>query len=730
MGVARLAALVDIRRLAALVETSPLAALIETQRTTLALWTPVLLGLGIVAYFALPSEPAPWALAALAAAVALACLAWRRAGPVARVALALVILPGLGFGAGALRAIAVAAPVLPYEMTVAVEGRLAGISRSASDRPRILLDQVVIHGLEPSRTPAQARISLDEAAQVDDLRPGARLIGYARLSPPAGPAQPGGFDFRRLAWFDGLGAVGYARTPMLETAGADPSGPAQLAFRLRMAISAHIQARIPGQDGAFAAAILTGDRSAIDPRIEEDLRVSTLYHLVSISGLHMSLIAASMFVIVRYGLALVPGLALRWPLKKVAAVVAILGAGAYLAMSSASEVPAQRAFIMTACFLVAVLLDRPALTMRSVALAAVVVLAIAPESLMEAGFQMSFAATIALIAVFEGLRARPWWQTTQTDRRWRLVKPALGVAMTSLVAGLATAPFSAFHFNVLAQYGLLANLLAVPMMGAVVMPAAVMAAFAAPFGLDWIPFAAMGWGIAYVLAVASFVAGLGGAAVGVPAGPGLSLGLIALGGLVLALWSGRGRWTGLAPIALAAALWAGETRPFLLVSGDGRLFGFMTQAGRALSSERGDAYAAASWLEDDGDLAGQSAAHARAEFRGRRGRVEAEAPGLGLVRYVGFRDPSTGPADCADAAVLIAPQWSAPPPGPCLFIGAERLRREGALAIEPGPDGPVVEGALSRDRGRLWTRDPGARPVARPRRAAPAAAAVASAHES
>ena len=155
----------------------------------------------------------------------------------------------------------------------------------------------------------------------------------------------------------------------------------------------------------------------------------------------MSLIAAAVFVIVRYGLALVPGLALLWPLKKIAALRrAGRRRGLPRDLAPATEVAAQRAFIMTACFLVAVLIDRPALTLRSVALAALVVLVIAPESLMEAGFQMSFAATIALIAVFEGLRGQPWWQATQTDRRWRFAKPALGVAMTSLVAGVATAP--------------------------------------------------------------------------------------------------------------------------------------------------------------------------------------------------------------------------------------------------------------------------------------------------
>ncbi len=686
-----------------------LAALVESQRAQLPLWAPVLLGIGIGVYFALPWEPGPLLRGALALSVVVGAVWWLRAAPLARVALAALVLPALGYSIAAQRALTVAAPVLPWEMTVAVEGRIIGLSRSASDRPRVLLDGVVIHGLDPDRTPARVRISVDEGTPLDALAPGARLLGQARLSPPGGPTEPGGFDFRRLAWFDGLGAVGYARTPMLEIEGGDASGLQQPAFRLRMILSEHIRARIPGQNGAFAAAILTGDRSSIDPLVENDLRVSTLFHLVAISGLHMSMIAASVFLIVRYGLALVPGLALRWPLKKVAAVVA-LAAGAFYLVVSGAQIPAQRAFIMTACFLLAVLIDRPALTLRSVALAALIVLALAPESLAEAGFQMSFAATIALIATYDGLRRQSWWQVTQTDRRWRHVKPVVGVTMTSLVAGLATGPISAFHFNIVAQYGLLANVLAVPMMGAVVMPAAVIAALAAPFGLDWLPFTAMGWGIAYILAVAKFVAGLGGAAHGVPAGPGAALALVGLGGLFLALWQGRWRWLGLAPMALAAALWAGHPRPPLLISEDGRLFGFMTEEGRALSSETGNSYAAESWLEDDGDRVAQAVAFARAHVLGKRGRVEAEAPGFGLIRYVGFKDPATAAQDCAEAAILVAPQWRDAPPGPCFFIGATALRDEGAMALWRSPDGIEAVGALSSNRTRLWTRDPGRRP--------------------
>ncbi len=682
-----------------------LAALIETQRRNLALWVPVFFALGIALYFSVPVEPEGWMLAAVAGAMGVAAGTLFRVGMAARVVTLAVLLPAAGFGAAALRTWLVAAPVLPYEMTADVEGRIVGLDRSASDRPRVLLDRVVIHGLEPSRTPARVRISLDPATPEDLLRPGLRLLGQARLSPPAAPSEPGGFDFRRLAWFERIGAVGYARTPMVEAYGPDPGPLRQLPFRMRMASSAHVQRVIAGQDGAFTAAILTGDRSGIDRSVEAALRASSLYHIVSISGLHMTLLAAAVFAMIRYGLALVPRLALTWPLKKVAAVAALVAGAAYLIISG-SEVPAQRSYIMTATVLTAVLLDRPALTLRAVALAGMIVLALAPESLMQPGFQMSFAATIALVAVFEALRERAWWRHTQTAASWRFAKPIVGIAMTSLVAGTATGPVAAFHFNAIAQYGLLANLLALPAMGVVVMPALVLAVVVSPLGLDWLPFQIAGLGMGYIIAVARFVAGLGGAVTGVPAGPPLSLALILVGGVMAVLLIGRVRWASLAPMALGAMLWAGHERPEVMIADNGRLFGIRTPAGRVLSSDSGNGYAAESWLRDDGDLATQADAYARGRLQRRKNRIVTEVPGIGRLVYVGTKDAADAVALCAETAILIAPNWPKAPEGRCLFVGRERLRRDGALAIRVTPEGVEVEGARSASQGRPWTREP------------------------
>lgn len=705
-----------------------IALAVERQSPNLALWVPVLFGAGIALYFGLPFEPENWMLAALCGVVAIGLLTGWRLGFHGRVGVLLLVVPILGLLTGAVRTMVVAAPVLPSERSVVVEGRIIGLSRSNSNLPQVLLDRLVIYGLDPAQTPATVRISLGAVPDPSILAPGKRITGSARLLPPAGPSEPGGFDFRQVAYFAQLGAVGYARTPMLEVEGSDASWLHQMAFRARMALSAHIQGLVPGQQGAFSAAILTGDRSSIDQQTNDDLRRSTLYHLVSISGLHMNLIAAAVFAMVRYGLALVPWFALHWPLKKIAAVGALIGAGAYLVISGL-DVAAQRSYVMTAVVLVAILLDRPALTLRSVALAAMVVLVFSPESLIQAGFQMSFAATLALVAGFEALRGIGWWRLTQADKRWRFVKPVLGVAMTSLVAGTATAPFSAFHFNTVAKYGLLANLLGVPAMGIVVMPAAVVGLVLAPVGLDWLPFTIMGWGSAYVLAVASFVAGLGGAATGVHSGPDASLALIALGGLVLLLWCGPGRWAGLAPMALGFLLWAGATRPEILIAETGRLYGVMTPQGRALSTDRGGGYAASSWLENDGDAATQLEAAARGSFQRGRARIETTVPGLGPIVYNGAKDakdPGAADRECTEAAILIAPKWPDKPRGRCLFINAETLRRDGALAIRVSDGAMRVQGALAQTRGRPWTRDPRPEPAAppAPKDAAPKTAAA------
>ncbi|MCC6303793.1 MAG: ComEC/Rec2 family competence protein, partial [Rhodobacteraceae bacterium] len=554
------------------------AAALAAARGRLAPFVPVGLGAGIGLYFLLPAEPGTAARAAALALLAGAALLALRGPEGARPLAAALALVLAGLLLAQFRTQVVAAPVLAFRFHGAVEGRVVAIDRSLSDVMRLTLDRVVLEDLAPAATPARVRIALhgEAGAHIDPV-PGMVVILTAHLAPPAGPAEPGGFDFRRHAWFERLGAVGYTRTPVLMLEAAPAGAGALLATRLRARITAAVQERVAGEAGAFAAAVVTGDRAGIGRETLDDLRDSGLAHLYSISGLHMGLLTAFVFALIRRGLALVPPLALRLPAKKIAAVVALAAAAFYLVLSG-GDVATERSFIMVAVMLAAVLADRRAISLHSVAIAATLILLRQPEALLGAGFQMSFAATIALVATFGALAGR------RPGRRlpWP-VHAAAGVVLSSLVAGAATAPITAAAFGRISGYGLLANVLGVPVMGILVMPGAVVAGLLAPLGLEGAGLAAMAAGSRWILGVAQWVAGLEGAVAAVPAPPRAVLPLAALGALWLLLWPGRARRAGLLAGVVALGLWVAVPRPALLVADTGTLVGVLGPGGRVLS---------------------------------------------------------------------------------------------------------------------------------------------------
>ncbi len=664
------------------------------QRGHLFPWVPVALACGIGLYFGLRTEPPLWLLAALAGAAGLALVLRRVCGAALAPVILGAALVALGLCLAALRAHGVGDAKLGFRYYGPVEGRVVNLDRSGSDALRVTLDRVVLRDLAPGRTPGRVRVSLHGAAEGADPRPGDRLILTAHLSPPAGPVEPGGFDFQRHAWFAGLGAVGYTRTPVLRLG---PSEGGQILFRTRMAISERIQARMPGETGAFAAAIMTGDRSGMGQDTLVALRVSNLAHLLAISGLHMGLLAGFVFGALRLALAAVPGWGLRLPVKKIAAVGALVAAAGYLALSG-GNVATERAFVMVAVMLLAVLADRRALSLRAVALAACIILVLRPEALMGPGFQMSFAATTALVAVFAALRDRDW----RAGPGW--LRPVWAVVMSSLVAGLATAPIAAAHFNQIAHYGLVANLLSVPLMGVLVMPMAVLAGLLMPLGLDWLALAVMQPALDWILGVAHWVSGLEGAR-GTVMRPGpWVLPLLSLGALFAVLWQGRARVAGGVAVAAAFALWTQAERPAILISDTGGLVGVMTPEGRALSAGRASSFVALNWLENDGDPGDQDSAHARwTRVAGRadwpvtalRGKRAAAAfSGCDAKEWVVF---NTVPETLAEGDY------------PCRLIHPGTLRETGALALYRDADGLRAVTARDRTGARLWNMDARAR---------------------
>jgi competence protein ComEC len=378
----------------------------------------------------------------------------------------------------------------------------------------------------------------------------------------------------------------------------------------------------------------------------------------------MGLLAGFVFMSVRGGLALIPSLALRYPIKKWAALVALPAAAFYLALSG-GNVATQRAFIQVAVMLVAILCDRRALTLRSVAIAALIVLAWRPEALLGPGFQMSFAATTALVVVFGATRGR-------VPRLPVLAAQVVAVLMSSIIAGAATAPISAAHFNQIGQYGVLANLLSVPMMGTIVMPLMVVAGVLSPFGLEGLPLWGMALGLDWILWVSSFVAGLDGALRLIPAPSAWVLPLMCLGILWIIAWQGRARWVGVAPAVLAFALWAQTPRPMVLISASGNLVGVQTAAGRALSKPRGDGFVAENWLAADGLPQDQEAAATLWS-------AEAEQS-HGLMHLYGRGAQERVAAACRGHRAVIANKEFDAPEG-CLMLTPQVLRTTGAIAI-------------------------------------------------
>lgn len=393
------------------------------------------------------------------------------------------------------------------EVTVRIDGVVLWRDTDERGRTRYLVQVERTERPVLSRPPGRAQILV--ASRHQAIAIGGRFKGLVRLRPPSGPAYPGGYDFAFGTYFKGLGAYGYGLGPPdPQPASVEASRSlAQRLVMLRLAISDRIRSTIGGAEGAVASALVTGERSGIPDEIDLWLRTTGLSHVLSISGFHMALIAGFSMTLIRALLAAIPALTLVLPAKKIAAAAAIAVASFYLALSG-NDVAAERSYIMLSIMLLAVLFDRPALTLRNVAISALVVLAVSPHALMTASFQMSFAATAALVAAYGGY-AR-WRSGRLADASARRPKGVLlttlfflgGLGVSSLIAGAATGPYAAFHFQRIAPFGLIANMVALPLFSLWIMPLALIGMLLMPLGLDEIPFLLLGHGLTAVFRIA------------------------------------------------------------------------------------------------------------------------------------------------------------------------------------------------------------------------------------
>lgn len=521
-------------------------------------------------YFALKVEPALWLVLILATTAVSAWLAARRRGWRRTATWPLMMLACLagGVAAAKVRAELEAAPIAPAmsEPTV-VEAWVVDVDSPGQRGARIVIAPVWIRGLGPDQTPVRLRATV----RGEPPRPGEAVRLFAILNPPPAPASPGAYDFGRNAYFQGMGGVAFA---LGETRRVDlPTAPWRLRLAMavngaRYALAERIVGRLGPRTGGIAAAMTTSHETWISQDDLNVMRNSGLAHILSVSGLHMAIVGGFVFFAVRLGVAAWPWLALRAPGKKIAAVAGLTAIGTYLVVSGAPA-PAERAAITASIALLAILLDRQAVTMHGLAVAAFVVLAIQPEAIVTPGFQMSFAATAALVALVEVWPRR----TREISAPWPIVAiQRFGGWLTaavaaSTVAGLATGPFAMQHFNRTAVYGLLANLGTAPVADFILMPALALGAALEPLGQGGPFLTVAGWGVDLMLAIGSWTAGLPGAVRTVASAPDYVLPVAFLGVLFVCLWHGRLRWLGL-PFAAAVLIWPRAPTPDLWI-GDG-----------------------------------------------------------------------------------------------------------------------------------------------------------------
>ena len=685
------------------------------------LWSPVAAGAGALLYFAAEREPSLWA--SLALFLIAAGLAFKaRAHP--RFFAPLVVFACLcgGFFSAAWRAARVEAPTLAR---VGV-GELTGFVEELDARregARFLLQVASAEGLPGGVRPARVRLTLRGKPH---FAAGDFVALKARLMPPAQASLPGGYDFAREAYFHRLGGVGSV-LGRVETMLAPDPAPLSLRFfagidRFRNALAARVYERLQGDTGAIAAAMVSGKRDFLSDDAKELIRKAGIFHIVTISGIQMSLVAGVFFVGLRRIFALSRTLALNYPIKKWAAALAILGAVLY-DLATGSRVGTERALVMTVVMLVAILFDRPAMSMRNLAFAAFFVILFEPEALLGASFQLSFAAVAALIAVYEtrsdaqlsareearpriGL-ASPWKKFVSAFSRAATLGPAAALLAT-FCATLATASFMANDFHELSPYVLIGNPLTLAIIEFFAVPCALIGAALYPLGLDGPLWMYLGLGIEFVLKIAHLIAAAPGAGLPVKSFAPSAIFFLTLALLSVVLWRSALMRLTAVPFLLIGLLGAAAEPPFdMAVAPSGETAAVRVESGElALIGKRSNDFAAEQWLRADADArAPRQAGRALCDDLG----CVAKARGGQMVALVTKREALL--EDCGKADVLIAPFEAPQGCGAKTVIDRRRLAETGAATLRFTESGAQWTTARARAEDRPWSRAPKPRPA-------------------
>ncbi|MCD7060934.1 ComEC/Rec2 family competence protein [Pelagibacterium xiamenense] len=544
--------------------------------------------LGMLLYRALPGEPHGSTLGA--GAVLLAVLAYlNRTRYVATRFLVLVGAVYAGLVILPIHSALFGTPMLDGPRYGVYRAQVDAVVYDNGEVQRLVISRIRPDDARDDPGVRRARVTVFDST---DIAPGDMLSARIRFYPVPGPIVPGGYDSQFVSYFEGIGAYGAVQGEIEITPGSSRD-VVRLSSGVRSFIAQRVLAALDDRIGGIAVALITGDQSRISEQDRNLMAAAGLAHVLAISGLHLTIVAGTMFAFIRLGLAAFYGVAQRVPIKRTAAAGALVTACAYLVISGMG-ISAIRATIMLSLVFAAILAGRQALTMRNVAIAALIIIAIAPASVFRASFQLSFAAVVALIAAYELARTR---RERQLEPRHPIATFVIDIAMTSIIAGLATVLFSAYHFQQTAPFGLMGNLLAMPIVSFIMMPSALFATLAIPLGLDGPLYQIMGWSIEAVIWCAGLVHAIGG---GFDPSPILSpLALVfALFGLAwLAFFQTPIRLFGPALVMPLVLLFGLERAPDILIADTSQAIAVRHDSQLALVAGRTNTFATDVWSE-------------------------------------------------------------------------------------------------------------------------------------
>jgi competence protein ComEC len=680
------------------------------------LWLPAAAGAGVVLYLSADREPVLW-LPALAA-VAFAALAWlaraKRGAFALFVALAAL---SAGFVAAGWKSARVAAPVLDRIRVTTVAGFIEQMDYRQQGA-RFVMRLASAEGLSPEQMPRRIRLT-------DRYRPPAEAGAFvklkARLLPPARAALPGGYDFARDAYFAELGAVGNVLGKIEVASPPAPAGVG-LSFyaaidRMRNALAGRVYTLLGGERGAIAAAMVTGKRDYLDEATKEVIREAGIFHIITISGVQMTLVAAIFFIGLRRLLACSRTLALNYPIKKWAAAAAMLGAIFY-DIATGSRVGTERALIMTCVMLSAVIFDRPSLTMRNLAIAALIVIALEPEAILGASFQLSFAAVAALVAVYEAriasfaadrertyVQANTSWRQRLRDFFAEHLRHGPGALLfATFCATTATASFMAYDFHELSLYVLIGNPLTLAIIEFFAIPGALIGAVLYPLGLDSLVWQYVGLGIGLILWAARLIASAPGATVHLKTFAPYALIFLSLAVLSAVIWRTALLRATAIPLAIIG-LWGAARGPDydIAIAATGESAAVRMADGQlTVLGARPSAFLSEQWLRADADPRAPKAAQngAQCDAFG----CTAQLQDGRIVALLRTRDAFI--EDCTRASLVIAPFPAPSGCGATTIIDRRRLDETGAVTLKIVDDRFEMRAARAIGENRPWSRAP------------------------